>query len=93
MVRTLISTAAAVAMMSGLAIAQTLPDSSTTTITRSPAGISKSTTAKHLDAYGNVVNESKTFKGGPSGSSMTRTHTGTDPETGTTVTHSTTINR
>ena len=85
MVRYLITTAGALAMLSGVALAD---DSSTTTITRTPDGVSKSTTDNHVDRYGNSVTEKKTYKDGMSGSSTTESQTVTDPASGDTVTKS-----
>ena len=82
MVRYLITAAGALAMLSGVALAQ----DSTTTITRGPDGFSKTTTEKHLNANGDVVTDKKTVKENGYGSSMSDTKTFTDPTTGDTVT-------
>ena len=84
MVRYLITTAGAVAMLSGVALAQ--DTTSTTTITRSPEGVSKTTTEKHLNSNGDVVTDKKTVKENGYGSSMSDTKTFRDPASGETVT-------
>ncbi|HEX3863044.1 MAG TPA: hypothetical protein VHY35_15265 [Stellaceae bacterium] len=85
MVRHLMTTAGALALMSSVALAQ---DASSTTITRTPDGVSKSTTEHHVDSYGNPMTEKKTYKDGTSGSSTSESRTMTDPESGDTVTKS-----
>jgi hypothetical protein len=91
MVRHLLAAASALVMISGVASAETDESGSKTiTITRPvphDMGANRTITKRYVNRHGNVVTKSKTFSDGFSGSSVSRTKTVTDPETGMSKTH------
>jgi hypothetical protein len=99
MVRYVLTAVGALAIMSGVAFADSdaISGSKTTTITpAAPHGMEyhKSIVKHHVNRYGNLVTKKKTYTKGLSGSSMTRSRTWSDPDAGGTVTKSrTTIER
>jgi hypothetical protein len=91
--RYLFTAAAALLLLSGAASAETLSDGSNTKkiVTRvSPNGVTKSITRHHADRYGKLITHRKTVTEGMSGSSVNRTRTVAEPDTGKTITKSTT---
>ena len=91
MVRHLLAAASVLVMISGVASAETDESGSKTiTITRPvphDMGANRTITKRYVNRHGNVVTKSKTFSDGFSGSSVSRTKTVTDPETGMSKTH------
>jgi hypothetical protein len=106
MTRVLLAGVTAIAMMSGVALAQTYPPappmptapappgastSTTTTVAPTPeGGYRASTTRSGVDINGNAVTEKNTYKSGLAGSKETHTKTKTEPYGGDTTTRSTT---
>lgn len=90
MVRYIVAAAGALALLSGVALAQTddAPIGTRTVIHKtSPDGLrSKHIVIKrHADRYGNLVTKKKIVRDSMVGSSVTRSRETTDPMTGTTV--------
>ena len=77
--------------MSGAALAEfDESGSKTITIHRSgpyDMGGNKTITKRYVNRHGNMVTKSKTYSNGFSGSSMSRTRTVTDPDTGMSRSH------
>jgi hypothetical protein len=91
MVRYLLVSASVLVMISGAAMAEIDESGSkTVTITR-PAphemGANKTITKRYVNPNGKVVTKSKTYSDGFSGSSVSRTRTVVDPDTGMSRSH------
>jgi hypothetical protein len=95
MTKQLLAGVAAVVFMSGVAFAQSVPGSSTstTTVTPTPEGSQSSTTKQGVEPNGNDVTKKDIYKQGAAGSSETHKKTETDPSGGGTTTNSTTITK
>ena len=96
MIKHLMAGMATVVMMSGVALAQTTPGSSTstTTVAPTPGGGYHSSTTKHgVEWNGNDVTKKDIYKRGVAGSSETHSKTETDPSGGGTTTNSTTTTK
>jgi hypothetical protein len=108
MCKHLLAGAAAFALMSSAAFAQTyipmsppptlppsvgVPGSTTTTTTVSPTTGHTTTITKGVDANGNEITKQDTYREGVSGSSESHRTTVTDPDGGTTATQSKTTTR
>jgi hypothetical protein len=96
MVRHLLAAASVLVLMSGAALAQS-DDVGSKTITISPSaphdmGANKTITKRYVNHHGNLVEKKKTVSDGFSGSSVSRSRTVTDPDTGMSKS-STTIER
>ena len=91
----LLTGVAALALLTGVAMAQGVPGSgsSTTTETSGPNGSSTTTTQQRTDWNGNPVTKQDTYKEGISGSSETHSKTETDPSSGGTITSKTTTSK
>jgi len=91
MVRHLLAAASVLVLMSGAALAEfDESGSKTITIHRSgpyDMGGNKTITKRYVNRHGNMVTKSKTYSNGFSGSSMSRTRTVTDPDTGMSRSH------
>src|SRR5260370_38840234 len=91
MVRHLLAAASVLVLMSGAALAEfDQSGSKTITITRSAPhdmGANKTITKRYVNRHGYLVTKSKTFSDGFSGSSVSRSKTVTDPDTGMTRSH------
>ncbi|HZK91795.1 MAG TPA: hypothetical protein VFC56_16765 [Stellaceae bacterium] len=105
MIKTLLTTAAAAAIISGAALAQSPPaminpaippagpvDSSTTmkSMVAPDGSVHASTTQKSLDADGQVTTEKHSYRDDPAGTEETHSQTRIDPDTGNAVTRTTT---
>ena len=105
MTKHLLAGVAAVAVMSGVAFAQTyiptsppagavgVPGSTTTTTTTSPTTDHRTTITKGVDANGNEITKKDTYREGVAGSTESHTITATDPDGGTTTTRSKTTTK
>jgi hypothetical protein len=86
MVRYLLASASVLVMISGAAMAEINESGSKTiTITRPAAhdmGTNKTITKRYVNHNGKLVTKSKTYSDGLSGSSVSRTRTVLDPNTG-----------
>ena|SRR5579884_1641283 len=97
MIRYVVTAAGALALLSGVALAETTvyDNGAAKVITRTaPEGMaSKRVVTKHrIDRYGNLVTKKKIIREGLSGSSVTRVRKTTEPMSGSsTVTRSTEI--
>jgi hypothetical protein len=91
----LIAAVATLGLMTGVAMAQGVPGSgsSTTTVTSGPTGSSTSTTTQATGWNGNAVTRHDTYKEGMGGSSESHSKTVTDPASGGTTTSKTTTTR
>jgi hypothetical protein len=91
----LLAGAAALALLSGVALAQGVPGSgsSTTSVTSGPSGSSTTTTKQGTGWNGNAVTKQDTYKEGGAGSSETHSKTETDPASGGTTTSKTTTTK
>ena len=91
MVRHLLAAASVLVLMSGAAFAE-MDDAGSKTITIHRSGPydmggNKTITKRYVNRHGNMVTKSKTYSNGFSGSSMSRTRTVTDPDTGMSRSH------
>ena len=91
MVRHLLAVASVLVLMSGAALAEfDQSGSKTITIHRSgpyDVGGNRTITKRYVNRHGNMVTKSKTYSDGFSGSSVSRTRTVTDPDTGMSKSH------
>jgi len=91
MVRHLLTAASVLVLMSGAALAEVGDyGSKTITIHRSgpsDMGTNRTVTKRYVNRHGNMVTKSKTYSDGFSGSSVSRTGTVTDPDTGMSKSH------
>ena len=89
MMRYLLAVAGAVALMSNVALAQTVDvGGASTTVIHSGAtpdgmGHKRVVVKRHVDRYGHLVTKKKIYREGMSGSSVTRVRKSVDPVTGT----------
>ena len=88
MMRYLLATAAAVALISSVGLAQAAEVGTTTTVIRSATtpdamGHKRVTVKRHVNRYGQLVTKKKIHREGLSGSSTTRIKKRYDPMTGT----------
>ena len=95
----LLAAVAALALMSGVASAQTYPpapvpgSSTTTTVVPNTGDHREVTTHKEMDENGNAVTKKDIYREGVSGSTETHTKTETAPDDGTTTTRSKTTTK
>ena len=91
MVRHLLAAASVLVLMSGAALAEfDEAGSKTITIHRSgpyDMGGNRTITKRYVNRHGNMVTKSKTYSDGFSVSSVSRTRTVTDPDTGMSRSH------
>jgi hypothetical protein len=71
MTKTLLASAAALAMLSGVAFAQTDSSVSTQSTTVTPGGYNSSTTQRSIDANGNALDKSQSYHSGVGGTDST----------------------
>jgi len=92
MMKQLLTGVAALGLMTGVALAQGVPGtgSSTTTVTSGPNGSATTTTKQGTGWNGNGVTKKYTYKEGVTGSEETHSKTETDPTGAGTTTQSTT---
>ena len=88
MMRYLLATAGALALISSVGLAQAAEVGTTTTVVRSSTapdtmGHKRVTVKRHVDRYGHLVTKKKIHREGLSGSSTTRVKKSYDPMTGT----------
>ncbi len=91
MVRYLLAAASVLMMISGAAFAE-MDESGSKLITVSPSaphdmGAKRTVTKRYVNRHGNMVTKKKTFSDGFSGSSVSRSRTVTDPDTGMSRSH------
>jgi hypothetical protein len=91
MVRHLLTAASVLVLMSGVALAE-VDESGSKTITihrsgPSDMGANKTITKRFINHHGKMVTKSKSYSDGFSGSSVSRSRTVTDPDTGMTKSH------
>ena len=91
MVRHLLTAVSVLVLMSGVALAES-DYSSSKLITVSPSaphemGANRTITKRYVNRHGNMVTKKKTYSDGFSGSSVSRTRTVTDPDTGMSRSH------
>lgn len=91
MVRYLITAVTALALVSGVAIAEPMDGSKTVTIRNTPTG--KVVTKRFVNHRGMLVTKKKRINDGFYGSSVTRSKTVTEPGAGDSVTRRTIIER
>lgn len=91
----LLAGVAALGLLTGVAMAQGVPGSgsSTTTETSGPNGSNTTTTKQGTGWNGNAVSKQDTYKEGATGSSETHSKTEADPASGGTTTSRTTTTR
>jgi hypothetical protein len=92
MIKQLLVGVSALGLMTGVALAQGVPGtgSSTTTVTSSPYGSATTAIKKGTRWNGNEVTKKDIYKEGIGGSSETHSKTETDPASGGTTTSTTT---
>lgn len=95
MTKHLLAGVTAFALLTGVALAQGVPGtgSSTTTVTGGPNGSSTTTTKQGTGWNGNSVTKQDTYKQGAAGSSETYSKTETNPSSGGTTTSTTTTKK
>jgi hypothetical protein len=95
MIKHLLAGVTAFGLLTGVALAQSVPGSgsSTTTETSSPGGSSTTTTKQGMGWNGNPVTKQDTYKEGTTGSSETHSKSVTDPSSGGTTTSKTTTTK
>jgi hypothetical protein len=89
----LLASAAAIALMTGVAFAQGIPPESSTTQTTTtspalPAGSFKASVTQHgVDSDGNGIDTKRTYHSGPDGTSVTTRGRSTSPDGSTQTTY------